>query len=463
MVAQDASGVVFRALDTETGRQVAVRRFFPFGANGGGLSEAEQADYNAAMEHLAGISHPAMRAIVAGGCDPVDGMPFIATEWVEGQPLQTFLERAPLAPAEAVRLLTLAIEVCWQISQVLGAEAVWIETDVQTIIVGAEGDGRDITFWISPLKWLGKSDGERGLKSLASLTEDVMGWRGKMIHDHDGGGLGGWLKWLRQAPPRASLHEAWEKLAASSQGPAPPPARRLARPPVRAAAPVRKKPRSRIPFLIGSVLSLAAISIACWGLIRWNNARLKVMADSVTMAGLPGETPTPPEIPTVAATARHEESTFTVPPAASRSGVKTAEQIRLDAADFSAAIRNADEAKARKLAEIANRNGVFLMEDSALLLDQTGDEVTLEGNLEDIGSSSTGKTIYLIFSGGGGDEKARGGLLVSKDQSDATKSALSGFVGKKLRIKGTVKKIGFGAAKSPVVMIEGLSAIQVIP
>ena len=165
---QDASGVVFRALDTETGLPVAVRRFFPFGVNGGGLSVEEQADYNVAVGQLAGISHPAMRSIIAGGCDPVDGMPFIATEWVEGTPLQTFLERGPLAPAEATHLLSLAIDVCGQISQALGEEAVWVETDVHTIIVGAEENGRGITFWISPLKWLGKSDGQRGLGSLAA-------------------------------------------------------------------------------------------------------------------------------------------------------------------------------------------------------------------------------------------------------------------------------------------------------
>lgn len=461
MVAQDVSGVVFRALDTETGLPVAVRRFFPFGANGGGLSEVEQADYDVAVENLTGVSHPAMRSIIAGGCDPVDGMPFIATEWIEGQPLQTFLERAPLASPEAARLLTLAIEVCAQISQVLGEEAVWIETDVHTIIVGVEDDGRGITFWISPLKWLGKNDGERGLKSLASLTEDVMGWRGKMIHDHDGGGLGGWLKWLRQAPPQTSLQQAWEKLGTAAQGTAPPPARRQVRPPVRPTAPVRRKPQSKIPFLIGSILSLTAISVGGWGLIHWNNTRLKVMADSVTMVEQPGEIATTSEIPPVAATSVREESSGPIPAGTSKPRAKTAEQIRLGAMEFSTSLQNAQQAKADKIAAVAARNGIHYLEDSDLLLDRMGDEVTLEGTLDAVERSGKGKgkTIYLIFSGG----KARGGIEIAKAEGDLSASALAGLIGKKLRIEGSVRGDGFGQSKTPVVMVETRSAIQEIP
>ncbi len=460
MLAQDASGVVFLALDTETGRSVAVRRFFPFGPNGGGLSEEEQADYHVAVENLAGISHPAMRSIIAGGCDPVDGMPFIATEWVEGEPLRNFLERAPLAAAEATRLLTLAIEVSWQISQVLGTEAVWIETDVQTIIVGAEGDGRDITFWISPLKWLGKSDGERGLKSLASLTEDVMGWRGKMIHDHDGGGLGGWLKWLRQAPPQTGLHQAWEKLAAAAQGTAPPPPRPLARPPVRAGTPVRKKAPSKIPFLIGSILVLTAISLGGWRLIQWNNARLKIMADSVTMVQPHHEIITTSEMPPVAATAGSEASSDTIPASASKPRAKTAEQIRLDAMEFNTALQNAEQAKVDRTAAVAARNGIHYLEDWELLLTRKGEEVMLEGALNAVVRSEKGKgeKIYLMFSGG----KARGLVEIDKAVEDLSESALAGLVGKKLRIKGTVKIDGV-RPRFPVVVFETWDAIQEIP
>jgi hypothetical protein len=467
MMTQDASGVVFRALDTETGLRVAVRRFFPFGVNGGGLSEDEQADYNVALERLSGISHPAMRSIIAGGCDPVDGMPFIATEWVEGVALQAFLERGPLTPAEATHLLTLAMEVCEQISQVLGEEAMWVETNVHTIIVGAEDEARGITFWISPLKWLGKNDGERGLASLVSLTEDVMGWRGKMILDHDGEGLGSWLKWLREAPKLTTLHQAREKLAAVAGTAAPAPVRRPLRSPVRAAAPVRKKRKSSMPFVFGGILSLATIALGGWGLIQWNNARLKTIADSIAVEEPLVETSIPKPAP--APEAPVTEVSASTRPRGDLPRVKapdrTPEQIRLEAIEFSRSAQKADQAKADKLAEIAKRNGVHYPGDSELLLERVGDVVTLEGTLGAVERSSKGKgkTIYLIFSGAGDSGKGRGGIEVSKARGDLSESALAGLIGKKLRIEGTVRGDGFGRTKIPVVMIEKRKAIKEVP
>lgn len=459
MVAQDASGVVFRALDAETGLPVAVRRFFPFGPNGGGLSEKEQADYTLALDRLAGISHPAMRSIIAGGCDPVDGMPFIATEWLEGQPLQVYLEQTPLKSSQAIHLLMMAVEVCGQISQVLGEEAVWIETDVQTIIIGGDDEGRGVTFWISPLKWLGKGGGERGLRSLAGLTEDLMGWRGKMIHDHEGGGLGAVLKWLRQVPPQTQLRQVREKLAATANSPSPAPSRRLVRPPVRATAPVRKKAPSKIPFVVGGILSLAVLSVGGWSLMKWNNARLKTMSRSVTSANPAGEIPATSEIPSVVASSSGERPSIANPLSTSKPPKKTAEQIRSEAEEFGKSLRDAEQAKAGKITAVAARNGIHYLEDSELLMDRMGDEVILEGTLDAVKSSSSGKTIYLIFSGG----KARGGVEVARAEGGLAESALGGLIGEKLQIKGMVRGDGFGKSKTPVVMVETRTAIQVIP
>ena len=88
--------MVFRALDTETGKTVAVRRFFPFGALGVGLKDDEKTAYNIALGRLTGLNHPALRSVICGGCDPVDGIPFIATEWIEGHVLEPIVEQQPL-------------------------------------------------------------------------------------------------------------------------------------------------------------------------------------------------------------------------------------------------------------------------------------------------------------------------------------------------------------------------------
>ena len=267
LIVQDSSGVVFHALDTETGKTVAVRRFFPFGADGGGLNAEEQAAYNIAVGRLAGLNHPALRSVICGGCDPVDGMPFIATEWVEGESLQTFVDQGPLSPELATEIITQALEVCELLSHVLAEEAVWVETELQTIIIGNEQSGRRFTFWISPLKWLGTHDGPRGLESMVTLTEEIMGWKGQAVHDYAGRGLGGWIKWLRGAAATTTLHEARETLAASIGAPPPAPAKRLATRAAKPGKPIkRSKPKALLLVNLGLILVVAGLG--GWLLMR---------------------------------------------------------------------------------------------------------------------------------------------------------------------------------------------------
>lgn len=462
---QDGSGVVFRALDTETHLPVAVRRFFPFGANGGGLSDDEQEDYQFAVNRLADIRHPAMRSIISGGCDPVDGMPFITTEWVEGTPLQMFIEQGPTAPAEASHLLTQALEVCEQISQVLDEEAVWVETDARTIIVGAADSGRGITFWISPLKWLCKDEGPRGFDCLVDLTEEMMGWRGRMILDQDGEGLGGWLNWLRDAPAETTLLQVREKLAAVARATPTAPVRLPLHPPARAAAATRKMGKSRIPFLVGGILSLAALAFGGWGLIHWNNSRLNTIADSTTME-LPDKAPSPREQAQSPAQSSVTEVAVNLPPAADESRPPASEKAPEKAA---VPTRKADPAKvvtvASQKVEIAGNNRIYRIEDSGLLLGQLNKVVRLEGTLEGVKVSGRGKgkTVYLLLVAGKGGKGVHGGIEFAKARGDLAESAIAGLKGKKLRIEGTVRGDGSGAARFPVVMIDKRSAIQEIP
>lgn len=482
ILTQDSSGVVFRALDTETNLPAVVRRFFPFGANGGGLSEEEQADYQVAVERLAKIRHPAMRSIISGGCDPVDGMPFIATEWVEGTPLQTLIEQGPHTPAEATRILTLALEVCDQISQVLGEEAVWVETDVQTIMVGAADSGRGITFWISPLKWLCKNDNPRGLDCLVDLTEEMMGWRGRVVLDHEGEGLGGWLKWLREANGQTTLFEAWEKLAAMAGATPTAPVRSPMRPSARAEAPIRIKRKSSVPFVIGGILSLAIIVLGGWGLIHWNNNRLEAIAGPIAVEASddapstemesPLSTPSAMEAavtpPTPAEEAPPQASDKTpaeiAPPAKKAPPVKAAPPAKkVTPVKAATPVKPATAAKPK--AEPAGKDRVYQAEDIAPLLGQLGKVVWLEGTLKEmkIADKGNGKTIYLLLGPGGGVPSVHGGIDFTKAKGDLAESVIAGLIGKKLRIQGTVRGDGPTSARFPVVIIDKRSAIQGIP
>jgi hypothetical protein len=466
MVAQDASGVVFRALDSETGLWVAVRRFFPFGVNGGGLSADEQADYNVAVERLKDIKHPAMRAIICGGCDPVDGMPFVATEWIEGSAVQSYLEQGTLSAAETIHMISQALEVCDKISQVFGQEAVWVETDVHTIIVGAEGSGRGVTFWMSPLKWLGKNDGQHGLDAIVSLTEDAMKWRGKVVLDHEGGGLGGWLKWLRSTARKTTISQAREMLLGISSTTAPTPVKRAVRPAKQAAAIKPPKRKSSVPFLLCGITALAAISLGGWALIRWNNSRLWVMPSTETLEEAESKPVTNKK--TAKVLSQEEETVANEPvlphESPPRLKKRTAEQISQDAAEMLVSARKADEETALKTAarhaEIASRNGVFTVEDSELLLTMGGVEVTLEGTLKDFKYSTSKATQYLVFSDGPATGEIRGSVLLRTAPAELKEDQLSSLKGKKISLRGKIRIDNFG--KNPVIPIQSRDAIQEI-
>lgn len=405
LIHQDATGVVFRAVDMQTGESVALRRFFPFGADGGGLELEEVAAYNIAVERLAGLKHPALRAVISGGCDPEDGMPFIATEWIEGDPLDAIVRHEPLPAAVAAQLLMQALEACELLSQVLAEEAVWVETDLQTIILGSEASGRGFNFWISPLKWLGSHDQVRGLHSIADLAEEALGWRGRVIADHAGGGLGAWLKWLRGVADTASLREAMENLAAALGEEPPPPVKK------RVLAAVKPQPprKSKTPLLLVCGCSLIAIGIGGWLVTRLRAPRNlqgevleKLLADTETDSQAAEQTP----------------------------AMKTQlSAVNRRQAELAAQAAESRRELAAKETALAGRGGVFTPADGDLLVLRKGGTETLEGKVAGTGVSSSGKTLYLYFSRNPPATEPRGALRFK---------AADAWLGKTVRLRGRV-------------------------
>ncbi len=210
ILAQDKSGIVFHAEDRETGRSVVLRRFFPFGPDGGGLQEGERQVYMAALEKIRDFRHPTLRTIIDGGCDPVDGIPFLVSEWVEGQRLGELLKARPLSPGSTKALLSHALEASKELSQVFGEEAVWVETAPDSVILPAEA-GQPITFWICPIRWLSSPEQRGGLLPLAKLAEKALHWRGKPVAG-TAEGLGSWAKAIRDSPFRWTLDDALKAL-----------------------------------------------------------------------------------------------------------------------------------------------------------------------------------------------------------------------------------------------------------
>jgi len=416
LIIQDASGVVFRAMDTETGRPVAVRRFFPFGAHGGGLHDDEQAAYNIALGRLAGLKHPSMRSVISGGCDPVDGIPFIATEWIEGDVLDPILQRGPLPVEAAVELLTQALEVCELLSHVLAEEAVWVETDPQSIVLGNAESGRGFTFWISPLKWLGGEE-TRGLYSIIELAERVMGWQNQIVNDQAGNGLGAWLNWLRGAKS-THLREVRENLAAAIGKEPPPPARELV---VQATRPVPRK-SSKVAVLAGLGLTLIFTGLSGWLLTRSDE--------------LLAEADTEPSQSKVAETNQR------------------AEELSAQAAQKD---REREDLLARQNEALKMRDGVYSIAEGDLLALKNNQPATLEGHFAKIESSQSGKTLYLNFTDNPAATEPRGSVLL-RDAPDLDRQSLESFLGKKIRLTGQVQVRG----NRPEIVIVRQADIQLL-
>jgi hypothetical protein len=396
LIFQDGSGVVFRAFDTETGKTVALRRFFPLGARGVGLKEDEQIAYNIALGRLTGLSHPALRSIICGGCDPVDGIPFIASEWIDGTVLEPIVEQGPLPADAAVLLLTHVLEVSELISQVLAEEAVWVDTSLNTIVLGDQESGRGFTLWICPLKWLGPQDASPGFESITTLTGKIMGWEGRAVNDQAGGGLGAWLNWLRAAAANTTLREARENLAAAI-GSEPPPAVKQPVSPAR-----RPPPPKSSKHVVLAGLGLCIIVAALGG---WLVTRNRSMAE-------------PPD--------------FTIPSSEAESNAPLPETN-----------------------DPAARSGrVFSPARSDLLIKEKGRPVMLEGRLANTGSSKSGKTTYLYFSGNAPAYEVRGALPAQ----NAAGFNAAPIIGKKIRITGKVRVV----KGRPEIVIANQAAIQVV-
>jgi eukaryotic-like serine/threonine-protein kinase len=89
-------GVVHQALDRQTGAQVAVKILHSRGA-------VELARFEQEAKVLAELSHPAIVRYFDHGTT-LDGAPYIAMEWLDGETLEDRLLRGRLAPGEVARI-----------------------------------------------------------------------------------------------------------------------------------------------------------------------------------------------------------------------------------------------------------------------------------------------------------------------------------------------------------------------
>ncbi|QTN30779.1 hypothetical protein HZ994_00020 [Akkermansiaceae bacterium] len=455
---QDKHGIVYRAHDSESGKTVSLRRFLPFGQEGGGLEKDEAEAFGIASMRLADVSHIALRSVITGSVDPIDGIPFLVTEWVEGMPLNEILAGEKLDPALVIDVLRIALEVSIVISHVLGEEAVWVETEVDSIIIGTRESGRGFTFWISPFKWLGAEFETRKLSSIVNLGEELTGWKRKLVSDHAGHGLGGWLKWLKNNPD-ARLAEALQMLAEST-GNEPPPAEEVLV--ARATDPQSfkvKEPSSGKPLIFAALVSLLVIGSALLYLHKTAKPpqiaadyseqeispvieRKSAPVNASETVPAPDSAPPVPEVPKEPAAAEQAKQDSAADRANALAKKLSEEAAARDKALGFTPPGSATPAKpatppATPATPPAVGGKIFTPADRELWKGiKVNSTVKLRGTIRGLGSSSTGKSIYLFFADPPDPEQ----LVVVIHQSDFQgffrPQTFAPFVGKEVIISG---------------------------
>lgn len=420
LISQDLSGVVFRAVDTESGKDVAIRRFFPFGADGRGLQEEERTAYDIAVQRFSQAVHPALRTVIDGGCDPVDGVPFLVTEIVDGEPLSRRIQNGPLSSREAIDVIMRALEISEVLSELLAEQAVWVETHLSAIIDAGEGSDRGVTFWISPLKWLGSDENRRSLRPIAALTEDLMGWKNKLVNDQAGNNLAGWLKWLKQHADRTTLAEARETLAAATGAPPPPPTARLVRQATRPVVPRAATMQSTKPILIKEKPSKAPLVVSIVGItVLLAAGALYVFKDKIPFMAnlLPKE---------VAAIVDPEGPPPVVDPA------------------------------------VANLKpeGPFQPGDLRVINSIRDKPGSVTGIVSRVRWSTSGKTLYIEFEDLPPLTYAVGAIRKANAPADMTPESLSSLVGKKVVISGIVGVDKINDPERPLIFLKGRESIE---
>ena len=437
IVSQNKRGIVFRAHDSEKGHTVALRRFFPFGQDGGGLKEEETAVFLIAAQRLAGVSHPALRSVFSGAVDPIDNMPYIVVEWVDGAKLCDVLNGEALDPRLVIQVLQLALEVSLTLSKILGEEAVWVETDADSIFVGSEESGRGFVFWLSPFKWLGAEFESRKLAALVEMGERLAGWKGKLIGNNAGYGLGGWLKWMKNNPD-ASLAEALESLPAfaSDDDSPPPPKPPFAAPIARQSAVKLKSPSSISPLMI----------TACTGL-------LVAVAELAYYHLTAEETNPPPKTKPTSAPVEQPLPVVVVP-----QPKPTSKPTAAPAEDAEAIAISRVQEMAEKLAREKEKERAAALAPPVVaappLRDFTAGDgekmkklnanspASVTGVVLNVRLSESGKSLYFEFSKNTNATEIMAVAHKSdyKEKDDFTVTAYRDLIGKKMRFDGTVFK-----------------------
>lgn len=456
MVSQDANGAIFLATDSETGREVLLQRFFPFGAGSGGLEGEERNSYQQGVELMKSLEHPALRRVLDGGCDPVDGIPYLISEARVGASLAEFFATGPLRVEQGRNLVEQALGLVMQIEAVFGVGADWLVFAADDIEV--TGDGETFRFSVDPMKWLGLKKGPGVVKELAATAENALGWAGRIVAGSTMGTLQGWVRTVKADSLTAA--QAWDVL----HGAAPPP-RVLAA----AAPPTPTTPTGQIKLGQAAPVPLQApLASAKSGnkaLFVWLGSFLAIAAIAAAGVMYWQQTHKPSEVVAKKESAKKSKqaSKATRPEktAAAEKSSSSEEQRRAAITQRALDLQSGKESDAAAVPaaatpRVAARAGDYQPHEMTALREQLGVTLQVKGKVQRVRTSQSGKSLYIEFEG---DPEASicGRYLMNRGKADMVVKNLEPLIGKVIRLQGEVQE-EFGT-KRLLIDLEGREQI----
>ena len=160
LVFQDAEGVIFRARNLQNQQLICLHRFF---LEPDAITQLQVEGENGVSLFVKGLAKlqileaPGVRRILTGGFDEVDKIPYIVTEWVEGESIESCLESKSLVAGDGAIFET-QVERTFESLPEEVRKAVKLTKSEVILTRSKEGEIAPV-FSISPAKYFGALGG----------------------------------------------------------------------------------------------------------------------------------------------------------------------------------------------------------------------------------------------------------------------------------------------------------------
>lgn len=434
---QDADGVVYWALDRETGANVALHRFFPFGAEDRGLAGSEIQAFVQGVLRLQELRHPGLSSVLGGACDAVDGMPYLILASRQGKTLADYLWHAALTLEQAHWLAEEILLLMQWLTQQIGHEVNWLFLQPHEIeLVEDEQQGVSFRFAIDPMKWLDRRPSSGFFSEFAALLEQSLGWTGRTLTAGNAGPFSQWLKKIKM--PGMTVDQAMKILTLGEQLTQHAPllsdkslsARPLAPKPI--PMPSAQKNSHTGWYVIAALLVFGGLAVLG---VKWWNER---------------------EIPIASTSAKAQKTT-------SKVEKKEASQEKQKLAEIERRARELQGLEESPTEPHTLRARDYLPHEEKELRERMGEQVSVVDKLERISWSGSEKTLYLVFRESGPEApRVMGRYLVRYQSPGMEATDVKKLIGKKIRVTGVLKE-EFGSKKRLIIDLITRDQIVEVP